>query len=114
MVEAEIETEEDKNTGGDGLREAAVEIHRLVDPVTVTQVPDETTGIAKGSALTESKWVSLLIVPEERREQRKKSDPAEGCSPEWRRPGDGKGQNLKGAGEYGHGPEPQRNSSHRR
>ena len=114
MVKAKIETEEDKNADGDGLWEAAVEIHRLIDPVTITQVPNETTGIAKGRALTESKRVSLLVVPEKRREQRKKRDPAEGRSPERRWPGDGEGQNLKGAREHGQGPEPQGNSSHRR
>ena len=35
MVETEIETEEDEDAGGDGFGEAAVEVHRLVDPVTV-------------------------------------------------------------------------------
>jgi hypothetical protein len=35
MVKPEIETEEEENSGGDGFGEGAVEIHRLVDPVTV-------------------------------------------------------------------------------
>ncbi len=59
MVEAEIETEEDENSGGDGLVEAAVEVHRLVDPVTVTQVPDEAADVTKRRSLTEGKWISL-------------------------------------------------------
>jgi hypothetical protein len=58
VVEAEIETEENKNSGSDGFGEAAIEIHGLVDPVTVTHVPDEAAGIPKGSSLAESKWLS--------------------------------------------------------
>ena len=41
VVEAEIEAEEDEDTGGDGLCETAVEVHGLVDPVAVAQVPEE-------------------------------------------------------------------------
>jgi hypothetical protein len=35
MVQAEIETEEEENAGGDGFGERAIEVHRLVDPVTI-------------------------------------------------------------------------------
>ena len=69
MVEAEIEGEEDKNDDGDGLCQTAVEIHGLVDPVTVAQVPDETTEIAKSSSLAKSKWVSVPVISEERSKQ---------------------------------------------
>ena len=58
VVEAEIETEENKNSGSDGFGEAAIEIHGLVDPVTITHVPDEAAGIPKGSSVAESKWLS--------------------------------------------------------
>ena len=85
MVEAEIETEEDENAGGDGFGEAAVEIHRLVDPVTVSQVPDEAAGVTESRSLAEGKWISCLSVTEKRPEKGKKSDPAEGGSPERRR-----------------------------
>jgi hypothetical protein len=64
MVEAQVQAEEDEDTGGDVLWKTAVEIHGLVDPVTVTQVPYKTAEIAKSSALTASKCVALLIVAE--------------------------------------------------
>ena len=113
MVEAEIETEEDEDSGGDGFGEAAVEIHRLVDPVTVAEVPDEAADVTENGSLAEGKWISCLGVTEKRPEKRKKRDPAEGGAPEGRWSCDGKGQNLKDAGEYGHGPEPQGDLSHR-
>jgi hypothetical protein len=70
MIEAQVEAEENKNADGDGFWQAAVEIHGLVDPVTVAEVPDESTKIAKCRALAESKWVSSLVVSEDRRKKR--------------------------------------------
>ncbi len=70
VVKPEIETKEDKNSGGYGFCEAAVEIHRLVDPVTVSQVPDEAADVTQESSLTQGKWISCLAVTEKRPEKR--------------------------------------------
>ena len=113
MIEAEIEAEEDENASGDGFCEAAVEIHGLVDPVAVAEVPEEAAEITEDGSLTKSKWVVVLIVGENCPNQGKECDPAEGGSPERDRPRDGKGQNLKNAGENGHGPKSRGDKSHR-
>src|SRR5580692_4970704 len=41
VIETKIKTEENQDAGGDRLGEAAVEIHRLVDPVAVAEIPQE-------------------------------------------------------------------------
>jgi hypothetical protein len=51
VVEAEVEAEEDEDPGGDGFGQASVEIHGLVDPVAVAQVPDDAAEVAQGSSL---------------------------------------------------------------
>jgi hypothetical protein len=113
VVEAEIEAKEDEDPGGDGLGEATVEVHRLVDPVAVAEVPDETAGVTEKGSLSEGKWISCLIVSQKGPEEREEGDPTEGGSPEGRGACDRKGQDLKDAGEYGPGPKSQGNSLHR-
>jgi hypothetical protein len=112
VVEPEIKTEEDENSGGDGFGEAAVEVHRLVDPVTVAQVPDEAAGVTQSGSLTDGKWIPCLGVTEKRPKKRDKCYPAEGSSPERRGACDRERENLEDAGEYGHAPESQGDSSH--
>jgi hypothetical protein len=53
MVEAEIQTEEYKNACGYRFRETAVEIHGLIDPITVAEIPDEAAEIAEGCSLSQ-------------------------------------------------------------
>ena len=97
VVEAEIEAEEDENSGGDGLGQPTVEVHGLVDPVAVAQVPDEATEVTEKSRLREGKWISCLGVTEKGPEERQKRDPAEGGAPERRGSCNRKGKNLKDA-----------------
>src|SRR6202020_1766566 len=47
VVKAEIEAEEDEDSGADVLRETAEEVHGLVDPVAVTEVPEEAAQITE-------------------------------------------------------------------
>ncbi len=55
MVEAEIEAEEDEDAGGGRLGQTAVEIHRLVDPVAIAEIPDKSGEVAEGSGLPDRK-----------------------------------------------------------
>src|SRR5271154_1347448 len=104
MVETEIETEEEKNAGGNRLGEAAVKVHRLVDPVTVAQVPDNAADVTKHCSLEAGKWISCLGVTEKCGQKRQKGDPAEDCAPEGRWSCDWERKNLKDSREYGQGP----------
>ena len=63
--------------------------------------------------MTKGKWISGPGVTEKRPEKRKKRYPAEGGAPEGRGTCDRERENLKDAGEYGHGPEAQGDLSHR-
>jgi hypothetical protein len=66
VIEAKVEAEKNEDTGGDGFGEAAVEIHGLIDPITVAHVPEEAAEVSEGGSLARSKWISCLGVTEER------------------------------------------------
>ena len=59
VIETEIQTEENKDARGDGLSQTAIEIHRLVDPVAVTEIPDEAAEITENGSLSQSEWACL-------------------------------------------------------
>jgi hypothetical protein len=113
VVEAEIEAEQDEDAGGDGFCQATIEIHGLEDPVAVPQVPDKAADVTECGPLAEGKWIFCLAVIEKCRQKRQKRDPAEGRTPDGSRPGDRERKNLEDAREYGQGPKPQGDQSHR-
>src|SRR5260370_39102975 len=113
MVEPKIQAKENQNANSNGLRQSPVEVHGLVDPVTITQVPHKAADIPQSRALTCSKCISYLVFTQQCSQKRQKSDPAKSSTPKRRGSRDGKGQNLQHAGDYSHSPEPHGNSSHR-
>jgi hypothetical protein len=66
VIETKIQAEENKNARSDRFGETAVEIHGLVDPVAVTEVPDEATEIAEGCSLKQPKRSTCFVVREQR------------------------------------------------
>lgn len=90
MIEAEVKAEENEDTGGNWLLKGAVEVHGLVDPITVAQVPDEAAKVAQDRSLSDGKWIFCLILSEKRPEQRQERDPADCSAPKWSRSRDGK------------------------
>jgi hypothetical protein len=112
VIKTEIETEEKKNPQGDGFVEAAVEVHRLIDPVAVAEIPDEAGKIGKSYTLTDAERISSAVVAGKCPQEWSKCYPAEGGSPGRHRTRKRKRQNLQNAGEDSQGPELSGDESH--
>jgi hypothetical protein len=112
VIEAEIKTEEEENPQSDRLVEPAVEVHRLVDPIAVAEVPDEAGEIGESCTLTDAERFSAAVVRGKCPQEWSKRDPAEGGSPGRHRACERKRQNLQNAGEYSQSPELSGDESH--
>ena len=59
MVEPEIETEENKDSGRGRLGNAAVGMHGRINPVAISEVPDESRSIAQRGTLERTNRLAI-------------------------------------------------------
>ena len=74
VVERQIQTEQHEDAGGNRLREIAVAVHHVKDPVTSACVPDDAAEICEQYAADQSRRISAVDYGDKQRRER---DPAE-------------------------------------
>jgi len=77
VIEAEIKGEQNKNSEGDGLGHASVEIHGLVDPVTVAEIPEDAAGVAEQGCVADTEWFAGGIGKQDGGEEWDERDPSQ-------------------------------------
>jgi hypothetical protein len=112
VVKTEIQREENKNTERGQLGNISVDMHRLVDPIAVTRIPENAAEIAKRRSLNGTQKAAIAVATEESQQQWNQAEPTKKPSPERNCACNGKRNQLQESREHGKEPQTERDGFH--